>query len=316
MGTSVGTTGLGIAPELRFRYIKLGEGNGWAEECFRDNTVRISFDTEAPEVFELCLAGDWDAVHRYWVGKGKSVGKATEYKNQLSFFYEDDGSTIWVTLCDRKLYWTRLTGEPPQRDSKSSWRTCTGWNCTDLNGRALTYDRLPGYVTAKEIYPGTSCSFNRAEGEELRYRINAEVPPTLSRAQSALSGLQAALLPVIRKLWWKDFEILGALLFESSGWRRTSEVGGEQKTIDLDLVLPSTGAKAIVQIKSSTDQKQFDEYLAKFHSLGTTYSHMFYVYHTGSISCSDPRVHLVGPGVIEKRIVDAGLTEWVLNKVS
>jgi hypothetical protein len=38
-----------------------------------------------------------------------------------------------------------------------------------------------------------------------------------------------------------DFETLVDLVFFTSGWRREGIVGKTQKTLDIDLVLPSTG---------------------------------------------------------------------------
>jgi hypothetical protein len=47
----------------------------------------------------------------------------------------------------------------------------------------------------------------------------------------------------------RDFETLVDLVFSTSGWRRQGVVGKTQKTLDLDLILPSTGERAFVQVK-------------------------------------------------------------------
>lgn len=65
-------------------------------------------------------------------------------------------------------------------------------------------------------------------------------------------------------LSWQDFELLVDLIFSASGWRRVGVVGGSQETVDIELVLPSTGDRAFVQIKSATTQNELDDYLRRF----------------------------------------------------
>ncbi|HWH59987.1 MAG TPA: hypothetical protein VN682_20325 [Terriglobales bacterium] len=87
--------------------------------------------------------------------------------------------------------------------------------------------------------------------------------------------LQAKTLGLLRLLDPNDFETLGGLIFETSGWRRISTVGGNQKTTDIDLLLPTTGEKALVQIKSSTTQAEFQSYLDEFKRLRRDFSWLF-----------------------------------------
>ena len=115
-------------------------------------------------------------------------------------------------------------------------------------------------------------------------------------------------------LTWQDFELLVELVFAGSGWRRVSATGGTQKTIDLELVMPLTDETAFVQVKSRTDQAQFDDYLERFAARSD--DRMFYVYHTAA---KEPRnkdnsVTVIGPDRLAELVLEAGLFDWLLEK--
>lgn len=105
------------------------------------------------------------------------------------------------------------------------------------------------------------------------------------------------------------------LVFSTSGWRRVGAVGGPQKTLDLDLMLPSTGERAFVQIKSRTTSAQLADYVERLDELGP-YDRMFYVFHTGEARTQDERVTVVGPEQLSELVMDAGLASWLIRKVS
>jgi len=101
----------------------------------------------------------------------------------------------------------------------------------------------------------------------------------------------------------------------SSGWRRLGNVGRTQKTIDLDIELPSTSERAFVQVKSRTTMAELQEYVDKLEECGL-YDRLFYVYHTGQAVTDDDRVTVIGPGKLAEMVVDAGLVNWLIRKVS
>lgn len=78
----------------------------------------------------------------------------------------------------------------------------------------------------------------------------------------------------MRLLTWQDFELLVDLVFSSSGWRRLSQVGRTQKTIDLELVLPSTAERAFVQVKSQATRASLDDYVGRLAE-ADAYDRMF-----------------------------------------
>jgi hypothetical protein len=225
-----------VAPG-RTRYIKLGEGGAWEKQCLRENVIRFSFGTGRPELFPLCVGGDWERAREI----------------------------------------------------------------------------LSGSVNKLSAYRGTSCSIDVED--YLVRRINGEKTPQVERAIGRVKAMRDSALELMRLLGPHDFETLVDLVFSTSGWRRQGIVGKTQKTLDLDLMLPSTGERAFVQVKARTDAAEFESYLAQLDSLGP-YDRMFYVFHTGSVATDDKRVTIVGPERLAELVVDAGLVDWLLRKVS
>jgi hypothetical protein len=146
-------------------------------------------------------------------------------------------------------------------------------------------------------------------------RINGEKVPQVEFAITAVAEMQASALAMIKLLGPKDFEILVDLVFSTSGWRRQGTVGKAQKTIDFTLMLPSTGEQAFVQVKSKTNSAQLAEYIGKLEELGP-YDRMFYVYHSGEAKGQDERVTIIGPEKLAEMVVEAGLVNWLIRKVS
>lgn len=146
-------------------------------------------------------------------------------------------------------------------------------------------------------------------------RINAQKIPEVEIAVTAVSELTKAIIGIVRLLRDKDFEILVELIFSNSGWQRQGATGKTQKTLDLDLLLPSTGERAFVQVKSETTLVELHSYITQLVDL-RDFDRMFYVYHSGDISTDDERVILIGPAKLAEMVMEAGLVNWVLRKVS
>ena len=90
---------------------------------------------------------------------------------------------------------------------------------------------------------------------------------------------------------------------------------GTQKTVDIELLLPTTGERAFVQVKSQTDQTQLDDYGARIAARDN--ERMFYVYHTAKtpIASTQDDIILVGPDRLAEMTLEAGLFDWLLRKV-
>ncbi len=80
-------------------------------------------------------------------------------------------------------------------------------------------------------------------------------------------------------------------------------------------MLPSTGDRAFVQIKSKTTSAELAEYVGQLDERGL-YDRMFYVFHTGKATTDDDRVTIIGPEKLSELVVDAGLVNWLVRKVS
>lgn len=135
-------------------------------------------------------------------------------------------------------------------------------------GEALTKDALSGALTKLAAYRGTSCSVDVADYAVRR--INAQKTPGIERALRAMKKMKSSVRQMMKLLTPRDFETLVDLVFSTSGWRRLGVVGKTQKTLDLDLLLPSTGERAFVQVKSQTTSAELADYVGKLDELGHT----------------------------------------------
>lgn len=307
---------LAISPS-RVRYIKLGEGGSWEKECLKKGIIRFGFDSANAQRFPLCQARKWNELKKTFLAEPRmSKGTATRFTNETRLFFEDDGSTLWITFVGEQLCWGFLTADSPTRhtDGDGVWRrVAAGWRRADLNGEQLTKDRLSGSLTKLAAYRGTSCEVDVSE--YVVRRINGEKIPEVERAVATLTSMRTSALEMMRLLGPRDFETVVDLVFTSSGWRRLGVVGKTQKTLDLDLILPSTGERAFVQVKSKTTSKELAEYVDLLEEHGP-YDRMFYVYHSGEARTDDERVTILGPERMAELVVEAGLVNWLIRKVS
>lgn len=187
-----------------------------------------------------------------------------------------------------------------------------GWRATDLNGDPLTKDRLSGALTKLAAYRGTSCDVDVSD--YVVRRINGQKIPAVERAIINLGKMEASVRELLTLLEPRDFELMVDLVFSASGWRRLGVIGKTQKTLDLDLILPSTGERAFVQVKSKTSSAELAEYVKALE--GATYDRMFYVFHSGQAETNDDRVTIVGPEKLGSMVVEAGLVSWLIRKTS
>jgi hypothetical protein len=308
----------GYVSAERVRYIKLGKGGGWEPECIRRGIVRFGTGSGEPRRYRWAIEGRWDDLRRSFVEAGDAPGTATRFTNETREFFTDDGSTLWITFVEQWLYWAFLDPSPPRphEDGDGTYRAVTDqWQRTDLQGRDLTVQRLAGSLTKSAAYRGTSFQLSSDPASYVIGRINGEVSPVVGRAYAAVSEIRASALELVKLLQPRDFELLVDLIFTSSGWRRITELGRTQKTLDLAVELPSTGEQAWIQVKSETSKDQLATYAEKLDAL--PYGRLFYVHHTGRVGPStDPRVVIIGPEKVAELVVDAGLVGWLIDKVS
>lgn len=298
------------------RYIKLGEAGAWEKECLQKGIIRIGFYSAQPDRFALCQRGLWPELAKSFVREGKGKGTATRFTRELRLFFEDDGSILWITFIGERLCWGFVDDTPVtlHGDAAGVWRPIRGgWSWTDRDGEELTKDRLSGALTKVAAYRGTSCNVDVAD--YVIRRINGLKTPEVEQALAAAKEMEASILALMRLLTFRDFETLVDLVFSTSGWRRIGPVGGPQKTLDLDLTLPSTGERAFVQVKARTTSAELAAYLERLEDLGV-YDRMFYAFHSGEAATEDDRVTVIGPSELAGLVMDAGLVSWLIRKVS
>lgn len=307
-----------IAPSV-VRYIKLGRGGGWERECLDDGIARFGYGTQQPARLDAAAAGRWAELRAMFLDDGRAAGTATRFTRDVEHFFRDEKSTLWITFSGQQLWWAFLEPDPPQPhpDGHGTFRrTAGGWHGTDLLGDPLTSDRLAGSLTKLAAYRSTTFALDARAAAYVVRRINGERSPEIERAVLATAAMKASARELVGLLEPRDFELLVDLIFSTSGWRRLGAVGGTQKTLDLDVQLPSTGERAFIQVKSATTDAELAEYVAQLDDLGP-YRRMFFVYHTGSISePDDDRVVVLGPEKLAELVVDTGLVGWLVGKVS
>lgn len=301
-----------ISPS-RALYIKLGRSGSWEEECLKKGILRFGY-IETP--FEAAISGDWDAVHKFWLAVRKDSGTATRDVTQIRYYFESGEDTLWITFHGGKLWWCfAKSGVKIHQDGRGTYReTLGGWHDTDIKGAKLSFEKLSGGLLKVQSFQGTICDVK--EFEYLKRKLNGLLLPEVDAAVNAENHMVEKIIPLMRLLTWQDFELLVDLVFSNSGWRRVGQVGKTQKTVDIELVLPTTGERAFVQIKSSAGNGDLTDYMARLKK-ATIYDRMFFVWHSGAIETPEANnVALIGPDRLARMVFDAGLTTWLREKVS
>jgi len=303
---------MAVAAQQAF-YIKLGRGGEWEGECLREGTLRFGYH-ETPH--DLCVAGAWDQIRDFWTERRGDAGTAARDMNQIRAFYEAAEADLFITFAHGLLHWCRPTGPVEVlADGGRRRATVDGWHSQSLSGIPLTSDRISGHLLKVQMFRGTICQV-RPFAYLLR-KLNDELSPEVAAAEAAERVLMEAVVRLMRLLTWQDFELLVDLVFSASGWRRVGVIGRVQKTVDLELILPTTGERVFVQVKSQASNASLREYAARFDE-AALYDRMFFVWHTGTISDGDSfdGITLVGPERLSRMVLDAGLASWLREKVS
>lgn len=306
------------APAMR--YIKLGEGGGFAAECLQAGELGLAFEM-VPH--DLCTSGDWDAVKAIFRADSRTPGTASGFVRELRAFYEDEGA-LWVTFADGKLWWAfaerpvrwepGLIGRLPRRR-----KTLDGWRSTDVAGAALLTRKLRTRLTCMSGFKRTICDV--ADGDYLLRKLNAEAEPIVTEALEAARLVKSKALPLVKELHHKEFELLVDLIFAASGWRRVSILGETEKDLDLLLEQTATGERAFVQVKSRATPNVLRDYVERFHAFAGC-DRMFFICHSPSpklvtaAQSLGPDVELWSGETIAQKAVRAGLFDWLIERTA
>ena len=297
-------------------YVKLGRNGEWEKDCLEvSQTIKIGY-REVPDKF--CRQGNWDEVQKVMQNIRDDTGTATRDKNQVRTFYEASEQDLWITFFGDRLYWCFSKPDVSVLPDKSKSRPVIGkWSSSDISGKPLPKTQLSGALLRVQGFRGTICKV-----KELKYlveKINGVVHPEIESALLAKADFESKIESLIRKLTWKDFELLVDLLFRQAGWQRMATLGKTEKTIDLDLYSPITDEKILVQVKSSANLaklQNFKEGISDFQD----YDRAYFLVHTPSNDLIQSKiqddVEVWLPSDIARRVVMFGLAEWIINKVS
>lgn len=297
-------------------FIKLGESGMWESDCVRDGTLRLRYQ-RVPH--DLCMNGDWIEVEKVVQEFSADRGAATRHVNQIRMFYEADEKVLWVTFHGDRLWWCfSRRGVSILPDNIRERRTATDWSDTDIHGNPLLKSTLSGLLLSVQNYRGTICSIG--EVEYLLHKINGTLEPHVAAAHTAYENLQNALIPIIRKLHPRDFEIFVDLMFRQAGWQRVGVSGGTEKDIDLALVSPLTEERIAVQVKSKANATVWHAYREKYSAM-RGFSKFYFVTHSPDDDLTreaedvpDPDFILWGVRQLASQAVRGGLTGWLLDK--
>lgn len=302
------------------RYIKLGKGGHWEDECFKQGIIRLGFSTGEERVLRYALNSKWDELKKYWFKKVSVPQTATSYVNQTKSFFEDDGSVLWITFSKNAMWYGFSNGEQPKThpDGDGSFKKMAiPWRNMDVNDKSLAMDFLGGNLTKTAGYRSTICGLSADSAKYAIDRINGKLPNVVLKAKETRDSLVECMEELLKLLTWKDFEVLVELIFAQSGWKRVSATGGVQKTIDFSLWQPLTGERAFVQVKSETNINELESYIS--NSQSDNLGRMFYVYHTGKhkVSSRKNRNITIWDGrEVAVQVVRNGLIDWLIEKTS
>lgn len=303
-------------PEVR--YIKLGRGGMWEKDCIEGSEPSIRFGFDTPH-HASCLQGDWKTLEQYWRPHYKRPAEVTKVLTQTRDFYTLGADALWITFYNRKLYWcfaepTVIELEPGGSRIR---RTIGKWSCHDALGNELFEGSLSGRLTKIQGFRGTLCNVH--ERSYLLARLNGNVLKDVQQAASRLESLKESITHLIQRLHWKDFELLVDMILTRAGWQRSSPLGKTESFVDAEILLPVTGKRACVQVKSQSTLKELKRYIDKYAAM-EQYDEMLYVVHTahpGLRECArENGVTFMGLEEIASLTVDSGLSQWLIQKSS
>lgn len=295
-------------------YIKLGRGGKYERECLAyPGKMRAGWN----EIdHALCLAGDWEAVRRKYLGIYKAKQAATNKTNQLRSFYESGEDVLWITFFQGYLYWCFASKEViPQEDGSRIRLTKQGWQNTDIQGNLLDTSRLSESLLVLQSFRGTIAKVK--EIDYLVRKINCMNSLAEQKANEARAALIQSLVAIIHSLHWKEFELLTDLIFRQAGWQRLSVLGQTQKDIDLDLLPPIDQERYQVQVKSAAGKREYQTFLSLAkHTKG--FARYYFVVHRPAVSlvkeADNPLVKVWLPDDIARMAVNYGLVDWLIGK--
>jgi len=295
-------------------YVKLGRKGAWEKASIKKGLIRIGWRQQALSDINN---GRWGIIQRQLEKEMADQGVATRDCRALRMLCESTVDDIWITFHGNRLWWCKVAESKIYEDKTSKYRKVQGWHSEDVLGKPLLTTQIPGSLSKIQGFRGTICKVK--EVEDLRRLVNRQHSSEYTAILYSKENLCRHIEDGIRKLHWKDFEMLVDLLFRETGWRRVSGVGETMKFSDLDLEEPITGDMYQVQIKSRATLREFQEYADNF--TGGKYRKLFFVVHSPDQKLAKHnqteanQVEVLGPSKIAEMVVNLGMVTWLTNKI-
>lgn len=297
-------------------YIKLGRAGIWEQDSIITGKLRLGWRGQSIEDIN---AGRWDLIEQQLrrVLQDKPRGVATRDLHALRMIAKSEPDDVWVTFHQAKLWWARLEG-PVEEDGVSKFRrTVEPWKDTDVGGRLLSANELPGRIAQYQGFRGTACRFKCPD--VLRRILNGTPSQIAAAIRANRRSLAGHLAQAIKQFHWKDFEILVDLVFRGAGWVRVSVLGQQAKACDLELREPVTWDRYVVQVKSRADKAELEDTAACFSP--ADFRRVYFVVHSPEAdleAATDIPEHVasVGPDRLGELALQVGLAGWLEDKIA
>lgn len=313
-------------PQTSVLYIKNGAHGKWWPVAKADGQVHAGW-LNIPH--DLLRNPDYEAIKQRQIDDytklGKTKGVAVTDANALWRLLHEPSQHIWITFEDGRMWWCTVRDgaviNPTGQDEHSGnfWLVCDRrWSDQSLvHKRKLANSMLPGTVSAVAGFRATVAK--PTAWETILRIIRDEQDDDAIKAANARASYVAAIENMVRRLHWKDFELLIDLVFARTGWTRISVLGATQKGIDMEVRNLAADEIAFVQVKSSADQAALDDYIEQFEAQSDRYARMIFAVHTPhglTPPKDDLRVQVWTGERIARLVVGLGLGEWVESRLA
>ena len=295
-------------------YIKLGSKGQWEESSINEGKIRIGWIKQSIDDIN---EKKWDKIKQELKQEIHHKGVITRDLNALKKIVLSTPDDIWITFYSSYLWWCKVDNEGVKEDEISKFRTLSKkWSSVDSDLKPLIISNISGKLSKIQGFRGTVCTVK--ENEYLKRLINNKPSKEFIAINNKKKSLTEAVANVVKLLHWSDFETLIDILFTRSGWQRISSVGKTQKFIDMEYIEPITGKIYQVQVKSSSDLIEYNNYAYKFNN--SRYERLYYVVHSPDKSLLNYRhshdyVELLLSNRISEMVIDQGAISWLMKKI-
>jgi hypothetical protein len=313
-------------PQTSVLYVKNGEHGKWWPVAKANGQIHAGW----PNIpHRLLMSPDYEAIKQHEIDDytklGKPKGPAVADANALWRLLHEPSQHVWITFEEGRMWWCTVRDgaviNPTGRDEHSGnfWLVCDRrWSDESLvHRRKLANSMLPGTVSAAA---GFRASVAKPKAWETILRIiRDEQDDDAIKAANARASYVTAIENMVKRLHWKDFELLIDLVFARTGWTRISVLGATQKGIDMEVRNLAADEIAFVQVKSSADQAALDDYIEQFKAQSDRYARMIFAVHTPhglTPPTDDLRVQVWTGERIARLVVGLGLGEWVESRLA